>query len=283
MGFSELLALATILVQVTFLEGVLSLDNAAVLGAVVLSLPPDLKIPWPKVLNRTGKLLDPLLGNQRTAALRVGLLGAYLGRGLMLVLASFVIHNPWLQLVGAAYLLKLSVAELGKGRSAEDNEEEEEGSGLLKNAGARGFWATVLMVELMDLAFSLDNVVVVVSLSSKLWLVMLGVAIGILTMRFAAGLFTRLIEKIPSLSMAAYVLVFNIGIEFILTRILGIEIHDFARFGINVGTLLLAVVYDRTPALQRGLRLPFAFFRKVFHALDWVFSTVLFPLGWIFG
>jgi tellurite resistance protein TerC len=283
MDFSEILALVTILLQVTFLEGVLSLDNAAVLGAVVLSLPDNQKIPWPKALHGVGQALDPLLGSQRCAALRVGLLGAYLGRGLMLVLASFVIRNPWLQLIGAAYLLKISVAELGKGHSEEDGAEAEEGPGLLKRARERGFWATVLMVELMDLAFSLDNVVVVVSLSSKLWLVMVGVAIGILTMRFAAGLFTKLIQKIPSLSVAAYVLVFNIGVEFIVTRILGIEIHDFARFGINVGTLLLAVVYDKTPALQRALRLPFRFFGVIFHTLDWAFNTVLLPVNWIFG
>jgi tellurite resistance protein TerC len=283
MDFSEILALVTILLQVTFLEGVLSLDNAAVLGAVVLSLPDDKKVPWPKALDRVGKALDPLLGSERTAALRVGLLGAYLGRGLMLVLASFVIRNPWLQMIGAAYLLRISVAELGKGHTDEGGGEDEEGSGLLRSAKERGFWATVLMVELMDLAFSLDNVVVVVSLSSKLWLVMVGVGIGILTMRFAAGLFTKLIQKIPSLSIAAYVLVFNIGVEFILTRVLGIEIHDFARFGINVGTLLLAFIYDKSPALQRALRLPFRFFGTLFHALDWAFNTVLSPFGWVFG
>jgi tellurite resistance protein TerC len=283
MDVSAVISTAIIILQVVFFEGVLSLDNIAVLGAVVLSLPESEKVPWPRVLKAFGNVINPLLGNQRTAALRVGLLGAYVGQSAMLVLASFVIRNPWLQLIGAAYLLKISAAELGSNRETDENTADGEGNaGMVTNAG-RSFWATVLMVELMDLAFSLDNVVVVVSMTSRLWIVMLGVAIGILTMRFAAGLFTRLIEKVPTLAIAAYILVFNIGVEFILSRLFGIHTPDLLRFVINVGTLLLAVIYDKTPALQRALRLPFGFLRVIFHAVDWVFSAVLFPVGWVFG
>ena len=69
----------------------------------------------------------------------------------------------------------------------------------------------ILNVELADLVFSLDNVVAAVSLSKDLWVVMLGVAIGILTMRFAAGLFARAVLKEPVLKYAAYLLVFPHG------------------------------------------------------------------------
>jgi tellurite resistance protein TerC len=273
MEANQIIALITVLAQVTFLEGVLSLDNAAVLGAIVLRLPADQPVPWPKGLARMGAALQHLLGMQRMAALRVGLLGAYLGRGLMLVLASFVIRNPWLQLVGALYLLKISVAELAP--HGDDGDEEESQA---REQRERTFWATVLTVELMDLAFSLDNVVVVVSLSNELWLVMLGVALGILTMRFAAGIFSGLIEKIPALGPAAYVLVFNIGVEFILTR-LGVDINQGLKFGLNIGVLVAAVVYSRSPFLQRWLRWPFRVFGWLFLALDRIFSLVLTPVG----
>src|SRR6185369_8879834 len=96
-----------IVLQLIFLEGILSIDNAAVLGALVSPLPNNVRIPWPKALKKFGAFLHPMLGNQRAAALRVGLLGAYLGRGLMLLMASFLIHNSWLRLVGAAYLIRL--------------------------------------------------------------------------------------------------------------------------------------------------------------------------------
>src|SRR3974377_274892 len=95
-----------IIVQLIFLESILSIDNAAVLGAMVAHLPVDIPIAWPRSLAPFGNRLHPLLGNQRPAALRVGLLGAYLGRGLMLIMASFVLSNPWLKLLGELYLLR---------------------------------------------------------------------------------------------------------------------------------------------------------------------------------
>jgi tellurite resistance protein TerC len=276
MEATQLIALFTVLAQVTFLEGVLSLDNAAVLGAIVLRLPADQPVPWPAPLTRLGRSLEKLLGPQRTAALRVGLLGAYLGRGVMLLLASFVIRNPWLQLLGALYLLKISVQELAHlGHDSSETPEE-------RRLRGNGFWATVLTVELMDLAFSLDNVVVVISLSDKLWLVMLGVALGILTMRFAAGIFSGLIERIPALGPAAYVLVFNIGVEFILARA-SMELSDGVRFGLNIGVLLAAVVYSRWAALRQALRLPFRLFQGLFIALDRLFGLVITPIAYLFG
>jgi tellurite resistance protein TerC len=274
MDLPDLFSLVAILAQITFLEGVLSLDNAAVLGALVQRLPSDQSVPWPASLTRLGSALHKLLGPQRTAALRVGLLGAYLGRGLMLVLASFVIRNPWLQLVGALYLLKISVAELAP--HGEDPTE----TPAERQIRAHSFWGTVLTVELMDLAFSLDNVVVVISLSDKLWLVLGGVAIGILTMRFAAGIFAGLIEKVPALGPAAYVLVFNIGVEFILGRF-GVELGEGLRFGINLGVLLAAVAYSRWPVLQAALRWPFRLLGWLFFALDRIFNLVLFPFTWL--
>lgn len=280
MDLSQITNLIIILVQVIFLEVALSLDNVAVLGTIVLGLPVDRRVPWPGVLKHFGRLVDPLLGNQRTAALRVGLLGAYTGQALMLVMASFIIRNPWLQLVGAAYLLKISVGELGASRH---DEQGEGGSDKVRHVPGRSFWSAVLMVELMDLAFSLDNVVVVVSLSSELWVVMAGVALGILFMRFAAGLFSRLIERIPPLATAAYILVFNIGIEFILARLLQIDVPDFARFAINLGTLILAVAYARLPLLQQALKVPLKLFQIVFSGLDWLFNMVLFPFAWLWG
>src|SRR5258705_10939857 len=113
-----------IVLQLIFLEGILSIDNAAVLGVLVSPLPKDKAIPWPKALKKIGEKLDPLLGYQRLAALRVGLLGAYFGRAVMLLITSFLIHNPCIRLVGAAYLIRLAFDELGDTNSDEETEAE---------------------------------------------------------------------------------------------------------------------------------------------------------------
>jgi tellurite resistance protein TerC len=242
---SEYWPILVIVLQLIFLEGILSIDNAAVIGALVSPLPSDRDVPWPGALQKLGKTLHPFLGYQRQAALRVGLLGAYVGRGAMLFLTSFLIHNSWIKLIGAFYLIHLAFDSLEDmtGDSGEDDE--------IKPIKVQSFWATVLTVETMDLIFSIDNVVAAVSLSDKIWVVMLGVSIGILTMRFAAGLFSYAVEREPILKQAAYILVLNIGVELILDQVWHIEIPDLMRFGISVATILLALAYAHIPFLQK--------------------------------
>ena len=235
-----------IVLQLIFLEGILSIDNAAVIGALVSPLPDNERVLWPNPLKQFGDWLHPLLGNQRLAALRVGLLGAYVGRGLMLFLTSFLIHNSWIKVLGAIYLVHLAFDNLedmtGGGSEGEEN---------VKPIKVQSFWSTVLTVELMDLIFSIDNVVAAVSLSDKLWVVMLGVGIGILTMRFAAGIFSYAVTREPILKQAAYILVLNIGVELILDQVWHVEISDLMRFGVSAATILLAIAYAHSPFLQR--------------------------------
>jgi tellurite resistance protein TerC len=235
-----------IVLQLIFLEGILSIDNAAVIGALVSPLPVDQDVPWPASLKKLGGILRPLLGYQRLAALRVGLLGAYIGRGAMLFLTSFLIHNSWIKLIGAAYLIHLAFDSLEDSTSGDIDED-----GEIKPIKAQSFWATVLTVELMDLVFSIDNVVAAVSLSKLLWVVMLGVAIGILTMRYAAGIFSYAVEREPILKQAAYILVFTIGVELILDQVWHIEVPDLLRFGISVSIIGLALAYAHIPSLQK--------------------------------
>ncbi len=243
---SEYGPILVIILQLIFLEGILSIDNAAVIGALVSPLPDDKAVEWPAALQRFGAWLHPMLGNQRLAALRVGLLGAYVGRGLMLFLTSFIIHNSWIKLLGAAYLIHLAFDNL-EDKSIGSGEDDAQ----MQPIKVQTFWATVLTVETMDLIFSIDNVVAAVSLSDKLWVVMLGVAIGILTMRFAAGIFSYAVQREPILQQAAYVLVLNIGIELTLQQVWHVEIPDMLRFGISTATILLALAYAHSPFLQK--------------------------------
>ncbi len=275
-------SILAVILQLIFLEGILSIDNAAILGAMVSVLPEHEPIPWPKRLQKIGRILNKPLGMQRGAALRVGLLGAYIGRGLMLLAASYIIQNPWLKLIGAAYLIRLALDDLSApGYHAESGGSE-------RKIKQDSFWLVVLNVELMDLAFSLDNVVAAVSLSNNLLVVMIGVAIGILAMRYAAGIFSYIVLKAPILKTAAYILVFNIGVELLLEDFHIVEFSDWARFGISIGTLALCLAYEYFPFLRifrpvllwisQGLGLVNGF-------INWVLAPVrgiLYLLGLIF-
>ncbi len=274
-------SIIAVIIQLIFLEGILSIDNAAVLGAMVAVLPSDQDVQWPRSLHGLGRALHPFLGPQRTAALRVGLLGAYVGRGIMLVLASFVVQNPWLKLLGAAYLIRLAFNDLAESAMEEDVE------GQPRSLQNKGFWMIVLNVELADLVFSLDNVVAAVSLSDKLWVVMVGVALGILMMRFAAGLFSIAVEKEHILKKAAYILVLNIGVELLLEDLAHVEIGDWLRFGISIGTLVLCILYAHLKFLHVFRPVLLWLSQGIRHLnglVDWALAPVyafLRLLGWL--
>ena len=278
---TDLLPVIVIVVQLIFLEGILSIDNAAVLGALVSVLPDNEKIPWPRWLQRPGRRLNRVLGNQRTAALRVGLLGAYVGRGAMLFITSFLINNPWVRIVGAAYLIRLAFEELGDSTPGQETERERRAA-----SHPPSFWSIVLTVELLDLVFSIDNVIAAVSLSDEIWVVLLGVGIGILTMRFAAGLFSYAVAREPVLKSAAYILILTIGVELILEDLWAFHISELVQFAISASIILCSLLYAHSPFLRR-LQFVLDWLASGMGLLNGVINWMLSPVtglfNWLFG
>jgi YkoY family integral membrane protein len=177
------------------IESLLSVDNAAVLATMVMDLPEK----------------------QRDKALKYGIWGAYIFRGLAMIFASILIQIWWLKPVGGLYLLYL-VYDFWKGKQTEDTEDDilDKNSNWLYRltVGSLGnFWATVCLVELMDMAFSIDNVFAAVAFTDNIVLVCLGVFIGILAMRFIAQWFVKLMGKYAFLETAAFVVIGILGIK----------------------------------------------------------------------
>lgn len=190
-----------IILNLILIESLLSVDNAAVLATMVMDLPPE----------------------QRGKALRIGLIFAYIFRGAALVLAGILIKINWLKLVGGGYLFFLAAKyfyeRYKKHRShlKEAQEEAEELKPKKKNAFfINQFWTTVLMVEAMDLVFSLDNVLAAVAYTSNIYLVCTGVFIGIITMRLVAGYFVKLMERFPFLDTIAFIVIAVLGVRLIV-------------------------------------------------------------------
>ncbi|HXQ34405.1 MAG TPA: hypothetical protein VN843_10360, partial [Anaerolineales bacterium] len=201
------------------------------------------------------------------------------GRGAMLFITSFLINNPWIRFVGAAYLIRLGLNELGDTTPGVETDEEKRAD--LQKAS---FWSVVLTVELMDLVFSIDNVIAAVALSDEIWVVMLGVAIGILTMRFAAGIFSYAIQREPILKPAAYILVLNIGLQLIIEQVWKVEITDVTRFVISVGIILGSLLYAHSSFLQKfgfilsWFAIAMGMINKV---IDWIFLPFKVLFQWI--
>jgi len=183
------------------IESLLSVDNAAVLATMVMDLPQE----------------------QRDKALKYGIWGAYFFRGLAMIFAAFLIKIWWLKPLGGIYLLYL-VYDYWKSKqtaAAEDDTIDKESNWLYKiTVGSLGsFWATVCLVELMDMAFSIDNVFAAVAFTPNIILVCIGVFIGILAMRFIAQWFVKLMENYPFLETAAFIVIAILGIKLALSLV----------------------------------------------------------------
>ena len=239
----DLTAMIFIILQVIILDGILSLDNAAVLGAMASKLPE----------------------HQQKIALRVGILGAYIGRGLMLFAVGIIIAIPLLKVFGALYLLNLVFGHfdvwgrinkytgiftlLGKLLFPIKWLFNKIGfkislGGFLNKFIKSEFVRVVIAIEIMDLVFSLDNVIALVALTDHLWIIILGVCIAIVIMRFASVLFLKLIKFEPLLEHAAYVLILAIAIELIF-KYFHVEIGELVQFGISMSILIGFVLYGQ--------------------------------------
>ena len=181
------------------IESLLSVDNAAVLATMVMDLP----------------------AHQRNKALKYGIIGAYVFRGLCLLFATILIQIWWLKPLGGIYLLFLFWTWLNGKRTPEKEDdllEKKSNWFYRKVSKAIGpFWATILLVEIMDLAFSIDNVFAAVAFTENIILIWIGVFIGILTMRFVAQGFVRLMNRSPYLETAAFSVLAILGIKLLLS------------------------------------------------------------------
>lgn len=193
----------TVVVNLIIIESLLSVDNAAVLATMVLELPKD----------------------QRRKALKYGILGAYIFRGICLLFAAILIEIWWFKPLGGIYLLILAFKYFFSRKPedvvqtiSEEIEQKHRSWWYRKTLGAFGpFWATVILVELMDLAFSIDNVIAANAYTKNIILIWIGVFIGILAMRFVATGFVRLMEKYPFLSTCAYLVIALLGLKLTLS------------------------------------------------------------------
>lgn len=173
------------------LEGLLSADNALVLAVLVLGLP------------RT----------DQKKALRYGIIGAFVFRGIATAFAAWMIELSWVKLIGAAYLLWLPYHHFFSGHSAEQRRAPKVATTWL---GMSAFWTTVVKVELTDVVFAIDSILVAVAMSPKLWVIITGGILGIIAMRLLIGQLLSIVQRYPTLVDAAFVIIAWVGVKLLI-------------------------------------------------------------------
>lgn len=228
------------------LEGLLSIDNALVLGMLVKRLPK----------------------HQRAKALSYGLIGAFVFRVIAICLSAYLLQWTIVKFIGGAYLVYIAVKHLiwddaeeelvvldkegqpglvdaytgeeltGDRLKTEIEQRVPVAASLVTEEGIEmpaantppeqavcdvpshnnwKFWKTVAVIELTDIAFAVDSILAAMALagskSDKLWVVVAGGILGVILMRFAASVFVRLLERYPRFEVSAYLLVIVIGLK----------------------------------------------------------------------
>jgi len=203
--------------SLVILEGLLSADNALVLAIMVKHLPKD----------------------KQKKALTYGLIGAYFFRFLFIGLGVYLIKFTWIKVIGAAYLAWIVIQHFFL------NNKDEEAGGIKKDSWTvrmfGAFWATVISVELLDLAFSVDSILASLAVSDEIWILLLGGMLGILMMRTVAKLFLVLIEKVPELENTAFVLIGIIALK-MFASIFGFELHHYVFFAILILAFIITFI-----------------------------------------
>ncbi len=186
---ADLMVIATLIL----LESLLSCDNAVALAMIVRRLPAE----------------------QQGRALRYGIIGAYVFLFIALCLATWIVQQWWLKLLGGAYLLWIAGGHFLR-RPEGDGLPSEGHGGPWRIPGLSLFWATVVTVELTDIAFSVDSIAAAVAFSDKFFVLLAAGMVYILAMRFAAQGFIALLRRFPGLETAAFIAVAVIGAKLCL-------------------------------------------------------------------
>jgi len=232
--FSDLVTIGLLVV----LEGILSADNALVLAVLVLPLPPS----------------------QQRKALRYGILGAFGLRTAACIFAVALINSHWMKLLGGLYLLHLAVKHFRARGGDEDGRPAGGGRILMLSE----FWSTVVKVELTDLVFAIDSILMAVGMSKKLWVIITGGILGILAIRMLTGQLLSIIRRYPGLVDGAYVIIAWIGFKLVLEylhalHVISLEIPKVISLAVVVFLFLGSYVYARAhpspdPELEEATR-----------------------------
>ncbi len=207
----------SIIFSVIVLELILSVDNILVNASLAKDLPASLQ--------------------KKAVYWGIGI--AALFRVLCLFVATIIIQNPYIKVLGAFYLLYLSFSHFFLSK-----EEEKE------RQAHPHFVRVILEIAVANLVFSIDNIVGVIGISSHFAYIVSGVLIGIVVMVVLTPQALRLMNAFPTLIKTAYVIIAYIGITILLDVFLHVSVSEYVTFGFIMAAVIGTILSDRRYALR---------------------------------
>src|ERR687898_763771 len=111
-------------------------------------------------------------------------------------------------------------------------------------------WATVVKVELTDIVFAVDSILVAVAMSSKTWVIITGGVLGIIAMRLVIGQLLVIVRRYPALVDGAFIIISWVAVKLLIEYLHDLEMVDFVipkwlSLGLIVVIFTIALVYAR--------------------------------------
>jgi YkoY family integral membrane protein len=210
------------------LEGLLSADNALVVAVMILGLP----------------------RRQQKQALRYGLVGAFAFRIIATLLAVYLIRLAWVKLLGGLYLLYLTYQHFFQSGDAEQRSKPRPAKPWL---GLSPLWGTILKVELVNVAFSVDSILVAVAISSKTWVVLTGGLLGLVAMRVVISQLLAIVRRYPTLVDGAFVIIALVGAKLLVEYAAAMEwIHFEVPKWLSLGLIAITFLLAYLQARRKG-------------------------------
>lgn len=194
MQLADLFTIALLVV----LEAALSADNALVLAVLVLPLPK----------------------HQHNKALRYGMIGAFAFRIISIVFAAYLIRFHLAKLVGSLYLFYLPVKHFFVPPESEEHRYIRPARAML---GLSVFWSVVVQVELTDIVFAIDSILVAIAMSKKIWVIITGGILGVIAIRVVIGRLLGVIQRYPAVVDGAYVIVAWVSVKLMVEFLHGMQ------------------------------------------------------------
>ena len=211
------------LLQIVWINILLSGDNAVVIALAARSLPPK----------------------RQKQAIMIGSGAAIVMRIALTLVAAQLLELPWLKMLGAALLLYIGVTLVLP-------EDEEEGEGHESSAGMVAAVRTILIA---DLVMSLDNVIAVAAAAKgSTTLLVIGLALSIPLVVFGSTLLLKVIERFPLIVWLGAALLGFIAGEIVvsdpalvdtlaaLSASLGVDEHRLGQIAGAIGAVIVVLV-----------------------------------------
>jgi YjbE family integral membrane protein len=176
------------LLQIMWLNIILSGDNAVVIGLAAAGLPEA----------------------QRNKAVMFGIVAAAVLRIVFSIFASYLLQLWWVDIVGGLALLYIAVTFL---RELLHKKDEEEG-GAEGHGEQKTLIAALWQIVIADVSMSLDNVLAVAAVArANFTLLVVGLAVSIVMMGILGGFLARILDRFKIIAYIGVALIAWIGLE----------------------------------------------------------------------